>query len=414
MSLPTSLAYMQKPSAVASRSMRSSIAPKNGASFRGSDGQPIILEIPTGISGTYLNPSQTYLKFSVTVSTELTTPATTVKVDESIYSIFDRLTVQHAGVVLEQIDQYGVLANALLDFQCSSSQMSNDLNVMLGTTAPANLITGAVGGIPMTSGVKTWFSMPILSSFFSMLGDRYIPLGDIRNELRIDLTLAPQGFIKTGTGALTYVVENIELMCDIVELDPAVASAIRRETLSRDGAFKIPMVQWRSYNTSIPISTGAASVIIPAKMNSLKNLLVIQRNQDNIVTPTLSKNERVNGVASYWFQVGSHYVPAKPVNHVFEAYTELQRSFHDLSIGNGDSVINRDTFSNRKYMIGLELESMSHRSDVLNSGLNSTSLNIYFNPTFEGTTGETRRVDTFAHFDCLLLIDPTGQMNIVF
>lgn len=416
MALPTSLMYGQKPSAVASRSTRSSIAPVNGSEFSGTQAQTLRLEIPTGIQGQYLNPAQTYLKFSLAAVHDagITAP-NGVRTDQSVYSIFDRLVISHNGVVIEQLDSYGTLANALLDFQCSASQLNNDLNIMIGSVAP-DPTTGTVTGITLATGVDYWFNMPILSSLFTMLGDRYLPIGDIRNELRIELTLNPQGLLRTGgTVPYTYSIKNVELLLDIVELDPAVSSTIRKETLSANGAFRVPLTQWRCFNTVINSGSEIASAIIPAKMNSLKNLLVIQRDQVNMADQTKSKNERIGGASfkNYWFQIGSHMVPQKPVSHVYEAYAELQKSMHDLSLGQGDSILNRTTYLSKKFMIGLELESMSHRSDVLNSGMNSNSLNIYFNPTFASYT-ETRRVDTFAHFDSLLIIDPTGQCNVVF
>lgn len=422
MALPTSLAYMSKPSAVASRSVRASIAPVNGSTFNGPQSQTIRLEIPTGVQGQYLNPAQSYLKFSLRGSGDFTS----AKLDQSVYSIFSRLVISHNGVVLEDINEYGVLANLLLDFSCSASQLDNDLNVMIGTTALTNATTGQVGGAALptkntTTNLtdKMWFNMPLLSSFFTMLGDKYLPIGDIKNELRVELTLAPQGLIWTGGTAAgsSYEVSDVELLTEIVELDPAVAAEIRKETLSREGAFKIPVVQWRNYNSSIPSLSAMASVIVPAKFNSLKTILVTQRLQTNVTTYNLSKNERIGGSASfgnYWFQIGSHFVPSKPVANVWEAYAELQKSMHDLSLANGDSILSRNTYTDRKFMIGVELESLSHRSDVLNSGLNTTSLNIYWNPQFSSVVSDTRRVDFFAHYDGLVMIDPIGQMNIVF
>lgn len=422
MALPTSLAYMQKPSAIASRAIRSSIAPTNGSDFRGHEAQTIRLEIPTGIQGQYLNPAQSYLKFKVKVSHSQA--GAMVCCDKSIYQIFDRLVISHNGIVLEQIDNYGCLANSLLDFQVNASQLENDLSIMLGTTGSAAQEQG-VDGIRMIKDTEVSFSMPLLSSFFTMQ-DKYIPLGDIQNELRVELTLSPNGFkviadpggdVFANEVAYTYIVNNIEFMLDIVELDPAVSSAIRKETLSRDGAFKIPLVQWRNYSTTINQGNGSASLTVPAKMNSLKNLLVIQRDQSATQSKNKSKNDRVGAAGkfkSYWFQIGSQMVPAKPVTDPYEAYAELQRSMHDLSIGSGDSVITRKNFIDKKFMIGLELESLSHRSDVLNSGLNTMSTNIYFNPVYDGTLDKTVRCDFFAHYDAMLMIDPTGQCNVVF
>jgi hypothetical protein len=396
--------YTQKPSAIASRSIRSSIAPSNGSSFAGQNAQTIRLSIPCGVAGQYLNPGQTFLKFSVDMG------VSGVKVDGSIYQMFQRLVISHNGVVLETIDAYGFLANMLLDLNVNNSQRARDQNVMLGTLDDSQ-------GIAMAApGTKTWFNMPILSAFFSM-NDKYLPLSSLQGDLNIEFTLDPAGFVWGATPANTnYTVADVELLAEIVELDPAVDSAIRKETLSRDGAFKIPMTSWRNYNTTIAGSQTAASLLVPIKVNSMKNILIGMRNQESVTSATASKWARIGGdtFKSWWSSIGSHQQPAKPVNNIFESYCELQKSMHDLSVGNGDSILSRDTYSGSRFMVGIELESLTHRSDIINSGLNTNGINIYYAPEFTSADTKVKRVDFFAHYDMLLLIDPTGQASVVF
>lgn len=408
MSLTSALMYNQKPSAIASRSIRSSIAPSNGSTFAGQNAQTIRLSIPCGVRGQYLNPGQTFLKFSVE---HFATQGASV--DGSIYQMFQRLVISHNGVQLEQIDAYGNISNMLLDLNVNASQRACDMGIMLGCS---NELVGINLDVP---GTKTWFNMPILSAFFSMC-DKYLPIGDMTGDLLVELTLDPAGFkwVDTATD-FRYTVADVELLAEIVELDPAVASAIRKETMSRDGAFKIPMTSWRNYNTTIPASQTGASLLVPIKVNSMKNILVSIRNQSDVTSTIASKWRRQGGTTfkQYWWTIGSHQVPSKPVTNLFESYCELQKSMHDLSVGNGDSILTRNTYAGDRFMVGVELESLTHRSDIINSGLNTNSINIYYAPEYTSAQImdiNVKRVDFYAHYDLLLLVDGDGQCNVIF
>lgn len=400
-SIVSALYYDRKPEAVAARTIRSSLAPSNGASFAGHNAQTIRLSVPCGVNGQFLNPQQTFLKLSVT-------PTTACAVDGSIYQMIQRLTITHNGVQLENIDGYGFLANMLLDLTVDAQQRANDQQIMLGTTS-------GTAGIPLTAGAKTWFNFPILSSLFTMQ-DKYLPVGSCVGDLNIEITLDPAAFVWAPAVNASYTVADVELMTEIVVLTPGVTKTINDTTMARDGAFKIPLVQWRNYNTTIAGGQTAASMLVPFKLLSMKNILVGMRHQESVTSISASKWTRVGGsnLKQYWWQVSGEQKPARPVNDVYEAYCELQKSIHDLSIGNGNSILSRDTYKADRFMIGLELEAFSHRSDAINTGINTMGINIHFAPEFTEpmASNKVTRVDFYAHYDSILTIDSTGQCMV--
>lgn len=397
-SIVSALYYDRKPEAVAAKTIRSSLAPSNGASFAGHNAQTIRLSVPCGVNSQYLNPQQTFLKLSVT-------PTAACAVDGSIYQMIQRLTITHNGVQLESIDGYGFLANMLLDLTVDATQRGMDQEIMLGTK------TGAAG-IDLTAGAKTWFNFPLLSSLFTMQ-DKYLPIGDMVGDLHIELTLDPAGFTWAAGAVTSYIVEDVELLSEIIVLTPGVSQMIKDTTIARDKYFKIPLVQYRNYNTTIAAGQSAATLLVPFKVNSLKNILVGMRNQDAITSTTLSKWSRVGGenFKQYWWQVGGVQYPSKPVLNIFESYCELQKSIHDLSVGNGNSILNRASYAGNRFMVGLEMEAFSHRSDAINTGVNTTGINIHFAPEFTTAMSGNKvtRVDFYAHYDAILSIDINGQ-----
>jgi hypothetical protein len=121
-----------KPSAPKSRSYRISVAPINGSIFIG--GQQINFELPTGRRGTWLDQTQSYLKFSVQCSStaavaQKTNGGTGIYLDNTAYSFFQRFECLHSSNTLEVINEYGQLANLLIDTSLTSMIGSNPYTI---------------------------------------------------------------------------------------------------------------------------------------------------------------------------------------------------------------------------------------------------------------------------------------------
>eukprot|EP01041_Mallomonas_annulata_P015937 gene15937-33554_t len=105
-----------KPSAPKSRSYRINIAPLNKSVFSPSD--QIIIELPTGRKGTWLDQSQSYLKFSV----QFASTAATVAAPETQ-------------------NEYGQLCNFLLDTSLAQSDKAG-LSGMIGSNPYNTMVNG--------------------------------------------------------------------------------------------------------------------------------------------------------------------------------------------------------------------------------------------------------------------------------
>ena len=97
MSLSDSLVYAPKPSAVSSSKARWNQSSYNKSSFN--PGEVIMLNIPTGRRGSYLNTRMSYLKFRVTNTG--TAAAHTIATDFNIASIFSRFELYHGSNLLK-------------------------------------------------------------------------------------------------------------------------------------------------------------------------------------------------------------------------------------------------------------------------------------------------------------------------
>jgi hypothetical protein len=106
MSLCESLVYSPKPSAVSSSKARWNQPAYNKSTCN--PGEIIMLDIPTGRRGSFLNTRMSYLKLRLNNTTTGTAP---LLPDFNIASIFYRLELYHGSFLFEQIREMGLLVN---------------------------------------------------------------------------------------------------------------------------------------------------------------------------------------------------------------------------------------------------------------------------------------------------------------
>jgi hypothetical protein len=361
-----------KPAAPRSRSYRLSVAPLNKSTFSGNE--QIVFELPTGRKGTWLDQSQTYLKFSMKCSsTTARTEATQngVRIENTAYSFFQRLDVYHSSNLLEQISEYGQLANMLLDAQLSQSEKAG-LSAMIGSNSQTygliNVGPGAnyaqdanstflgsyinpgdrSGQIIATDTsfdaatiVPYTFCLPVLSGVVGVNASKMIPLGKLTSPIRLEFYTAENDdaiyYGTSGAGAKWQLL-NVELCCCYVEL--------LDDNFDQDrGIEYISTTTYRNTSTTIQANTsGEITALIPFRAASIKSLYArflpfVSNVQGVDASAAYRKSASINpNFSSYSFRVGSSIYPNKPV-YLFssqqqtgsEAYTELLKSFHALS-----------------------------------------------------------------------------------
>jgi len=113
MSLSDALVYSAKPSAVSGHKYRQNLPAYNKSFFKPEE--VIMLIVPCGRRGQYLNQRMNYLKLkltntSVRTAGEVTagTPAT-ITPDYSVSSFIERLELYYGSSLLEQTHSYGLL-----------------------------------------------------------------------------------------------------------------------------------------------------------------------------------------------------------------------------------------------------------------------------------------------------------------
>lgn len=371
-----------KPAAPRSRSYRLSVAPLNKTVFTSTD--QIVFELPTGRAGTWLDQSQTFLKFSVQCQTNaaVTNPnlQTGVAVENTAYSFFNRLDIYHSSNLLEQISEYGQLANMLLDLQLSQSEKAG-LSPLIGSNSfiftqsltPSSVWASSVSGSTTSLALPTplttlgdrsgqgltsattlntatpfTFCLPVLSGVVGVNASKMLPLGKLSSPLRLEFyTAANDDAVYYGTlgAGCVWQIINVELCCCYVEL---------LDNFDNDrGTEYISTSTYRNSSTNLPSATsGEFTTLLPFRAASIKGLYArflpfVSAVQGVNASAAYRKSASINpNISSYFFRVGSSIYPNKPVFLISgqqqtgaEAYAELVKSFHALSSTEGNPSI---------------------------------------------------------------------------
>jgi len=125
-SVTTDMLYNLKPSAGNTTSYRANIVSQNKSTFN--CGDVMIFQVPCGRKNSYLDGANSYLKICV----QNNDTTNSFNLDHSGYGLINQLTVFQSGNLIEQISQYNVLLNGLIDFQFDQSS-SLGYSGILGT-----------------------------------------------------------------------------------------------------------------------------------------------------------------------------------------------------------------------------------------------------------------------------------------
>lgn len=418
MSLTSNLNYAPKSGSVQARSYRTTVT-SNNSTYTG--GQTMQFDIPTGRPHTYLDQSQSFLKFSVVITNGGTQQH--IYTDNSAYSFLNQMNIWHGGQLIEQIANHNVLAPLLLDFQASFTASASWMSATMGTSLTMTASNAEGGnragfdfGNPTANASTTivTFCLPIISGFIGMMADKYVPLGEMSGDIRLEYILENVTKAVVAANAVTsYTLSVCELDLCFIEITPEASNQVRE---LNGGIYQIHGSSFRNYTSTATNTAGVQTFVIPAKFASLKSLLVSQRSAANITSQAAySLCNRLNLLSTAQLRLNSNTYPNKPIDciSVSEPYCELLKSFHAWGIANHATGVNLSLYStsvfatvdsSQAFALGFELESFAHKTDILESGVNTLSSNLYLDLNYTAAPGGNLTVDSFAWYDHMIII----------
>jgi hypothetical protein len=460
--IPTNLKYQSKVESAPSRRYRSNIQPQNGSGSVSSGygtGSTIIINIPTR-NNLALIPSESVLKFSTTMTTTATAKIANFD-SHGAHGYINRLRVFHGSNLLQDIQDYHVLAKALYDYQVpldatqgrfsATSGTNNDvvgsLSNMANNTSATSDLTGAlvsakpinrgksyVNGALLTSAstlaagaITDNFSINLISLVGALAGGKYLPLFEMTSSpLRVEITLASavnQVFNFDAGTPTNFTLYNVEYIAEFLELPDSAIQAIKAGS-SSPLQMVIPDYRTYAFTTTLQNAVTQVSMPIAAKFSSLKSIVVSQRPSTGAtgLYPTASSSFNLQ---SYTFRIGSEVLPSTAPSTLPDFFNEACKCFGSLADLNYQPSIDVDAFNglfnqaamtlygqgqllnSGSFLAGIDLESYQNADkSTIFSGLNTNNSDIFYQPIHNAVGGAVACTYTaMACFDSVLVCE---------
>ena len=448
--LPKNLKYGSKVESAYARSYRTNIAPQNGTSY--GLGDNIIINIPTR-NNLVLVPSESYLKFNFTIN-NTSGSASSYRLDSvGMHALVQRIRIFHGSNLLQDIDNYGLLAKMLFDLQMPTDACYGKQNILTGCRSDLNVTLPATSGTyvqselnavklsanQINSGILLGsatannaststksFALNLVSLIGSLCPNNYIPLfaatsAPLRVEIQLVDSIAKLCACTSATGTISMT--SVEYVANFIELGDNAISMIYDSLQGSPLQFVVP--DYRNYQFSYSlvqnVQTGV-NIPIPAKFSSLKSLFVMCRDQGTGAATYFPLSTVTKGLINYYFRVGSTIMQSKAVDDYVQCFAEVTKAIGSISDINHqpsieytsysltDSVANGHTdhsVESGRFYIGLDLENYASadKSSIF-AGYNSNTDDIYAVLTHTNTSSTaTVRYDAFALFDEVIVFE---------
>lgn len=458
--LPKNLKYGTKVESAIARSSRVNIAPQNGTGpyYKG---DTIIFSLPTR-NNLVMVPTESFLKFNITFTSGADNNA--FRWDScGAHGTIARCRIFHGSNLLQDIDQYGLLAKMLFDLQQPIDAVYGKQNILAGTrsdlvatTAAGDAAAQASKNIPafqvnsgerilelngtnglIGAGASTrseTYCLNLVSLIGSLCSANYIPLFAMTSApLRVELQLVDSTnkccANLTGGDTNSFTITNCEYIANMIELgDPAmqiIYSSLQGEPLQ----FVVP--DFRNYQYSLSLTNAVQTQVtfpIPAKFSSLKALFVTVRDKGTGTATFFPFSSVTMGINDYQFRVGATIMPPRAPSTLPEMFSEVVKAIGSIGDINYTPSIDRRTYTqgvslantevatagqvsavnSGSFYIGLDLENYcSAPKDTIFAGYNSNTDDIFLMANFTQGTGNNvvTRFDAFANFDCVVVCD---------
>ena len=325
MSLPKACSFPQlKSSAVASVSTQYAIPVSNsGSTFNESSSLTFL--IPCAQRSTFIDPSNTYLRFRCNVTlTGGTTPTASLHAYDVISSI--SLASSEGGPVQETVSNYNLLHSALRDICSDVSNSKTSDSLMIGAN-PA-LVRSPLA---LTTTYAD-FAIPLVSILGTLSGfDTYLASMALQHPLALTINLASaaQAIAVTGGATPSYNITNTSLNMTYVTVSDTAMSSINQMS---GGVYQWNSKKWFSGRSVHPAQQATNTVTITAKAASVSTVIVAMRpSAAEQGAAYYSVQDRIkNYLSTYQFRIGSTFVNSRPVdcsNTGLDAYMQLRRCY---------------------------------------------------------------------------------------
>lgn len=292
--------------------------------------QIISFSIPSGNSNSvFLDTTHTTLSFSFTfsLSTGATTTGGVAKLLSSASSFFDTLVLYSNNTPLEQVNQYGLLQNFLLQNTLNLAQRYGGVTIGMGTDT-----NGANGiDIPFASATSYRYNFCIpLISIIGVNSEKLFPVGMV-NNLQLQMTTAsilPIVAYCTAVSAQPVFSQNFtlsEFSLNLKYIDIGDNATSLLMMSHPDNRIMYKTSTYTNSQVTLPSgSSGAQQLLLQIRNTSVKSVYSQFGISNSVASQSLvSPNGYYDAINittnSRQLQVGGNFFPNRPINDISRA-----------------------------------------------------------------------------------------------
>jgi hypothetical protein len=424
-------------------------------------GDTIRIEIPTGRVGQYAFPLDSFLEFKLKINASGGAAAGTTNffLDQSIYSLFNRIRVLQGSVVLEDTLYCNRLWTALYDIQVNESERRGDtitkgIYDMNATSSTASFNSGLFGQLlairtsaSAASDSSLYdFSFVIPSALFGSLSQKALPLSLLgASSLYIEFELAPinvafvqQLSVSTANGTLnSYTVSDIYYNTKVSILPLEIEQALIQST---GGIINLPAVAYKVEQKAISAASTVFNDKFSFQYSSLKNFIFWITNQTtangDISKRSISSRPKAN-INDFYLNINGELYPTQTITGYCRHYQELLRAYDGLTDTNFGGILSFYNYSydsaltgtdiietaadttwttstkQKRWIGGIDLDRFNHSSDTLMSGTSTIGQMLSLVVNMSSGTAEGLNLYGAVMYDVLFHIE-NGQLTAKF
>jgi hypothetical protein len=419
------------------------------------------IDIPCGRRGAYLDPTTSYIRFKATYTAgSMVANTDAARLMGSAYSYFIKQEVYgNNSVVLESINEVGVLASMLMNLQLNDSDkrglspsMGFEGGVAVTGLATANPLLAysssataghCIAADAVLQNLVFEYSMPLIGILGSGT-DKMIPIGAIYG-LRLELTMDNYAnFTKLFVGTAGHImgdcsITEFEFVANVIELGPEAQALIEQANPEK---IHIRSNTYRQASSSLPASTAAGTndMLVGIRVSSLKSIFLACSPSDAAEGKFAGVNPNLD--QGTCFIIAGQSFPQRTINpsgHPSDTYEETQKSLGALTFSAFNGCISKAAYnrgsvgsstyagsqclvynstaanimlSPNQFYLGVDTEVVARKSSLL-SGINVNSSPMFFRAQIGyGIAAVTHQCNFFGNYDVILEVD-TQLKNII-
>lgn len=423
-------------------------------------GDVIRIEVPCGRRSQYLFPRDSFLEFKIRITaTNAGTANSSIYLDQSVYSIFNRMRIFHGSNVVEDTLYCNKLWTAIFDLQINETKRRGEsitklvwdnTQTVAGALATPSIFNSGLYGVPfarigaavaganeypLVGAVVTPFDacFCIPSALLGSLASKAVPLGLMgASSIYLELELAPalMAFIGDGTATInSYTMSDIYYNAKITTLPSDIDDLLIQST---GGIVNLPAISYKTEAKTISAASSAFNDKFSFQYSSLKNFLFFVQNSATanglLANRSVSSRPRAN-IQDYYLTINGEAFPSQTIQGTSRMYSELLRAFDGLSDTGFGGIMNYYNYTQNQHTVagdaltggavgdggtttvmkrwlgGIDLDRFNHSSDTLLSGTSSIGQMVNLNLNFSAPTTDVLVLYAAVQYDVLFHIE---------